>query len=182
MGAAFNGGPAELRVAIAGLGSIGIKLVQALDKGIDGFVLAAVSARAPAKHEGMLAKLSRRPAIFPIEGLSAVADIVIECAPSNLLSSIVAPFLGKGKTACRRLNPDQRGGKYRSEAYVSHEGDLTRLPLDKISYILSGRGKKILGRKLWSAPSNSPRCAKFICVCCRLRSCRMCLPISIGSM
>ncbi len=99
MGAAFNGGPAELRVAIAGLGSIGIKLVQALDKGIDGFVLAAVSARAPAKHEGMLAKLSRRPAIFPIEGLSAVADIVIECAPSNLLSSIVAPFLSKGKTA-----------------------------------------------------------------------------------
>jgi aspartate dehydrogenase len=95
----FNGRPVERRVAIAGLGSIGIKLVQALDTGIDGFVLAAVSARDPGKHEGMLAKLNKRPAFLSIDALSAAADIVIECAPSNLLSSIVAPFLSKGKTA-----------------------------------------------------------------------------------
>ena len=99
MGAVLNSEPTELRVAIAGLGSIGIKLAQALDKGIDGFVLAAVSARDPGKHHGLLAGLSRAPAMLPIEGLSEVADIVIECAPSNLLSSIVAPFLSKGKTA-----------------------------------------------------------------------------------
>ena len=99
MGAVLNSEPTELRVAIAGLGSIGIKLAQALDKGIDGFVLAAVSARDPGKHRGLLAGLSKAPAMLPIEGLSEVADIVSECAPSNLLSSIVAPFLSKGKTA-----------------------------------------------------------------------------------
>ena len=99
MGAVLNSEPTGLRVAIAGLGSIGIKLAQALDKGIDGFVLAAVSARDPGKHQGLLAGLSKPPAMLPIDGLSEVADIVIECAPGNLLSSIVAPFLSKGKTA-----------------------------------------------------------------------------------
>ena len=99
MGAILNSQPTELRVAIAGLGSIGIKLAQALDKGIDGFVLTAVSARDPGKHQGLLAGLSKPPAMLPIDGLSEVADIVIECAPGNLLSSIVAPFLSKGKTA-----------------------------------------------------------------------------------
>ena len=99
MGAVLNSEPTGLRVAIAGLGSIGIKLAQALDKGIDGFVLTAVSARDPGKHQGLLAGLSKPPAMLPIDGLSEVADIVIECAPGNLLSSIVAPFLSKGKTA-----------------------------------------------------------------------------------
>jgi aspartate dehydrogenase len=37
--------------------------------------------------------------VLPIEGLSGVADIVIECAPSKLLRSIVAPFVSSGKTA-----------------------------------------------------------------------------------
>ena len=59
---ALNGGRAEQRVAVAGLGSIGIKVVQALDKGIDGFVLAAVSARNPGKHQGLLASLGSAPA------------------------------------------------------------------------------------------------------------------------
>jgi aspartate dehydrogenase len=87
------------RVAIAGLGSIGIKLAQALDKGIEGFVLTAVSARNPEKHRGFLATLKTPPAILPIAQLSEAADIAIECAPSNLLSAIVAPFLSQGKTA-----------------------------------------------------------------------------------
>lgn len=91
--------PAELRVAVAGLGSIGIKLVQALDEGIDGFVLAAVSAQNPEKHRAWLATLKKAPAMLPIEALSDAADIVIECAPSNLLGGIVAPFLARGKTA-----------------------------------------------------------------------------------
>jgi aspartate dehydrogenase len=36
---------------------------------------------------------------LPIEALVDVADIVIECAPSTLVRSIVAPFVSKGKTA-----------------------------------------------------------------------------------
>jgi aspartate dehydrogenase len=99
MGTVLDSDRVELRVAVAGLGSIGIKVAQALDRGIDGFVLAAVSALNPEKHRGWLATLKKAPAVLPIEALSDVADIVIECAPSNLLGPIVAPFLAKGKTA-----------------------------------------------------------------------------------
>jgi aspartate dehydrogenase len=90
---------ATLRVAIAGLGPIGRKTAEALDKGIDGLVLAAVSAQHPEKHRGWLGSLKTPPAVLSIEGLSDVADIVIECAPAKLVRSIVAPFVAKGKTA-----------------------------------------------------------------------------------
>lgn len=90
---------ANLRVAIAGLGPIGRKVAEALDRGIDGLVLSAVSAQHPEKHRDWLGKLTTPPAMLPIEKLSDVADIVIECAPARLVRSIVAPFVTKGKTA-----------------------------------------------------------------------------------
>ena len=90
---------APLRVAIVGLGPIGKGAAEALDKGIDGLTLAAVSAQHPEKHHNWLGRLTTRPAVLPIERLSEVADIVIECAPAKLLRSIVAPFVSKGKTA-----------------------------------------------------------------------------------
>jgi aspartate dehydrogenase len=91
--------PADLRVAVVGLGAIGIKVVEALDQGIDGLVLAAVSVQNPAKHHDFLARLKTRPAVLPIDGLADIADIVIECAPGKLVRSIVAPFVSAGKTA-----------------------------------------------------------------------------------
>jgi aspartate dehydrogenase len=90
---------ADLRVAVVGQGPIGTRVVEALDRGIDGMVLAAVAVHDPEKHRGRLGKLTRPPAILPIEALCGVADIVIECAPGRLLRSIVAPFAASGKTA-----------------------------------------------------------------------------------
>ena len=89
----------SLRVAVAGLGSIGARVVEELDRGLDGLVLTAVSVQNPDKHRERLAALKRAPAILPIEALADAADIVIECAPSHLVRSIVAPFVGSGKTA-----------------------------------------------------------------------------------
>src|SRR5665213_3284444 len=68
---------ADLRVAVVGLGPIGIRVVEALDRGIDGMVLAAVSVQNPEKHRNRLAGLTTPPAILPIEELSDVADLVI---------------------------------------------------------------------------------------------------------
>src|ERR1700692_1426469 len=90
---------AKLRVAVAGLGPIGTKVAEALDQGIDGLMLAAVSVQNPEKHLTWLGKLATTPAILPIERLFEAADMVIECAPGRLLRSIVAPFVGSGKTA-----------------------------------------------------------------------------------
>ncbi|WGS22533.1 MULTISPECIES: aspartate dehydrogenase [unclassified Bradyrhizobium] len=87
------------RVAVAGLGAIGADVVKALDRGIDGLALAAVSSQDPAKHRAWLAELKTQPKVLPIADLADVADIVVECAPSKLVRSIVAPVVERGKTA-----------------------------------------------------------------------------------
>ena len=89
----------QKRVAVVGLGAIGRAVVTALDRGMDGLVLAAVAAGDPGKHRDFLAGLSKPPSVLPIDGLAEVADIVIECAPAALLRSIVEPFVSRGKTA-----------------------------------------------------------------------------------
>jgi aspartate dehydrogenase len=87
------------RVAVAGLGPIGIKVMQALDEGIDGLSLAAVAARDPAKPRPELQRLRRRPPLLPLDRLEGAADMVIECAPAATLDAIVRPFVARGKTA-----------------------------------------------------------------------------------
>ena len=87
------------RVAIAGLGPIGSSVARAIDAGIDGLILSAVSAQSIDKHRVWLSQLKSAPATLPIEQLAEVADIVIECAPSRLVRSIVAPAVSRGKTA-----------------------------------------------------------------------------------
>src|SRR4030081_767870 len=89
----------DLRVAVVGLGAIGGKVVEALDRGIEGLVLVAVSVQNLAKHRNFLASLKTKPDILPIGALAALADIVIECAPTRLVRPVVAPFVASGKTA-----------------------------------------------------------------------------------
>jgi aspartate dehydrogenase len=89
----------KARVAVAGLGAIGASVVRALDRGIAGLTLTAVSAQNVAKHRAWLDQLASTPEVLPIERLVEVADIVVECAPSKLVRSIVAPVVTRGKTA-----------------------------------------------------------------------------------
>src|SRR5256886_11140879 len=89
----------KMRVAVAGLGAIGTKVVKALDQGIEGLALAAVSVRNVEKHRAWLSELKTIPAVLPIEALADAADIVVECAPSTLVRSIVAPVVASGKCA-----------------------------------------------------------------------------------
>jgi aspartate dehydrogenase len=94
-----NGSNTPQRVAIVGLGPIGSRVAKALDRGIEGLTLAAVSSQHIEKHRGWLERLGKMPAFLPIEALADAADIVIECAPSRLVRSIVAPVVSRGKTA-----------------------------------------------------------------------------------
>jgi aspartate dehydrogenase len=87
------------RVAVAGLGAIGAAVVRELDRGIEGLALAAVSARNIEKHRAWLDALKTVPEVLTIEKLAEAADIVVECAPSRLVRSIVAPVVARGKTA-----------------------------------------------------------------------------------
>jgi aspartate dehydrogenase len=88
-----------LRVAIAGLGAVGLKLVEALDRGIPGCVLAAVSANDLSKAAKRLSHLKSPPPVVTLGELEPLADIVVECAPAKLLPDIAEPFLRAGKTA-----------------------------------------------------------------------------------
>jgi len=95
----LNSSRTKARVAVAGLGAIGASVVSALDRGIEGLALTAVSAQNIAKHRAWLDELTSVPEVLPIEKLAEVADIVVECAPSKLVRSIVAPVVARGKTA-----------------------------------------------------------------------------------
>jgi len=90
---------ANQRVAIAGFGAIGMRIARALDAGIPGYALAAVSAHDREKAKKRLSGLSRTVPVVSIEQLEPLADVVVECAPAALLPSIAAPFLRNGKTA-----------------------------------------------------------------------------------
>jgi aspartate dehydrogenase len=87
-----------LRVAVAGLGAIGLKLAEELDRGIPGCVLAAVSANDRDKAAKRLAHLARAVPVVALDELEPSADIVVECAPAKLLPAIAEPFLRAGKT------------------------------------------------------------------------------------
>jgi aspartate dehydrogenase len=95
--AASHGSKAPLRVAVAGLGAIGQKVAEALDRGIPGCVLAAVSANDRNKAAKRLAHLGRPVPVVSLGELEPLADIVVECAPANVLAEITEPFLRAGK-------------------------------------------------------------------------------------
>jgi aspartate dehydrogenase len=85
------------RVAIAGLGAVGLAIAHALDRGIDGLALTAVSAKDKDGARRRLAKLGNAVEVVDIAELEPRADIVIECAPAELLPAIAEPFLKRGK-------------------------------------------------------------------------------------
>lgn len=85
------------RVAIAGLGAIGRAVARKLDEGVAGLSLSAVSVRNPTAAGEFLATLSCHPAVVSLDALAGNADIVVECAPAQLLVSIAEPVLREGK-------------------------------------------------------------------------------------
>src|SRR4051794_16045304 len=89
---------AALRVAVAGLGAIGLRIAEALDQRIPGCALAAVSANDRGKAFERVSHLHRPVPVVALEKLEPLADIVVECAPAKLLPAIAEPFLRAGKT------------------------------------------------------------------------------------
>ncbi|WP_109476121.1 aspartate dehydrogenase [Paraburkholderia sp. C35] len=87
-----------LRVGIAGLGTVGKTLAEALDAGIAGLELAAVSVRDAASASAWLAGLTTMPRIVSFDEMPLYADVVVECAPSYLLPQIAEPMLRAGKS------------------------------------------------------------------------------------
>lgn len=86
----------ELKVAIGGFGAIGRRVAQALDQGIPGLRLAAVSARNSSKAERGMASFSRLVPVVPLRDLAGVSDIVVDAAPAAALRDMAEPALRAG--------------------------------------------------------------------------------------
>ena len=87
----------NLRVAIGGFGAIGQEVAKALDEGIPGLTLTAVSARDQDKAKRNLVSLKAEVALLPLADLAYHADIVIECAPAAVFRELALPAIDQGR-------------------------------------------------------------------------------------
>lgn len=85
-----------LRVGVGGLGAIGMEVVKALDAGIAGLELSAVSARNTLQALERLARLRSKPRLVTLNQLASFADVVVECAPAAVYDQVATPAIDAG--------------------------------------------------------------------------------------
>ena len=86
-----------LRVGIGGFGTIGRKVAAAIDAGIEGLELAAVSARDTARAEARQADFRTPVPVVPLGELAARSDLVLECAPAAVFEEVALPTIEQGR-------------------------------------------------------------------------------------
>ena len=92
-------GHKKLRLAIAGLGAIGMRVARAVDQGdVDGISLVAVSAKHTEAAETRVSDFRVPPPVLPICDIAEHADIVVECAPAAEFPALAQTCLSKGLT------------------------------------------------------------------------------------
>jgi len=88
----------EFSVAIAGLGTIGLKVARTIDcGGLPGLSLIAVSARDHTKARLNLKDFKTRPAIVQLGELADLADVIVECSPAAVFSESAEPAISRGR-------------------------------------------------------------------------------------
>ncbi len=85
-----------MNVAIGGLGAIGLALARALDQGVPGLRLIAVSAKDRVKAAANVAGFRDVPRVVDLADLAA-ADIVVEAAPAAVFEQIALPAIDAGR-------------------------------------------------------------------------------------
>ena len=87
----------EYRVAIAGLGTIGLKVAEAIDRGdLPGLSLTAVSAKNHARAAENLKNFRAIPAIVSLGELAELADVVVECSPAEVFAQCADAAIARG--------------------------------------------------------------------------------------
>lgn len=87
-----------MKVGIAGFGTIGARVGRALDEGLDGLTLEAVSGRDADKTRAAVAQLRRPVDVVTPDELARRCDIIVECVPTAAFQSIAIPALKAGRT------------------------------------------------------------------------------------
>ena len=86
-----------IKVAIGSLGTIGLKVAERLDQGIEGLTLSAVAASSIESAQQRVAQFSNKPEAVSLAALVDYADIVVECAPASVFREIAEPTIEAGK-------------------------------------------------------------------------------------
>jgi aspartate dehydrogenase len=87
----------SIRIAIAGLGTVGRTLARRLAGGIPGLQLACAAARDQAKAKAWLASQGIECPVVPLGSFPQYADLAVECAPGEIIEDICRPMLTAGK-------------------------------------------------------------------------------------
>ncbi len=139
---------APWKVAVGGLGAVGRKVAEALDAGLPGLALAAVSARDRSRAGPILASFREPVPLLPLAKLAAAADVVVECAPAAALPEIAEPALKAG----RRLVVISVGALLSNEGLIElaarHGGQIivptgALIGLDAVSAAAEGRIRSV---------------------------------------
>jgi aspartate dehydrogenase len=86
-----------LKVALGGLGAVGMPTAKWLDQGVAGLELVAISAGNKDRARDRVADFISPPPILDLSDLADVADVVVECAPPECFSEIAESALIKGR-------------------------------------------------------------------------------------
>jgi len=86
-----------LNVGIAGFGTIGKVIGKALDDGIPGLKLIAVTSGNLEKAKNNMASFTNPAPVVSVDELINNADIIVECAPTSAFMSVAEPSLRQGK-------------------------------------------------------------------------------------
>lgn len=85
------------RLALGGLGAIGFKVARALNEGIPGLSLAAISAHDQDAATARVAGFAQPPAVMALEALANHAEIIVECAPASVFEQVAGPAIEAGR-------------------------------------------------------------------------------------
>jgi aspartate dehydrogenase len=89
---------AELKLAIAGLGTIGLAVARRVDAGaIPGLRLAAVAARDHGNARRATAAFRSPPQLLELAQLADVADVILECLPPQHFLEVAQPAIARGR-------------------------------------------------------------------------------------
>jgi len=158
--------PPARRVAIAGLGTVGRAIALAVDAGIEGMALSAVSARNVEAAQAWCAqKLSRPVPVVPIAQLAEHADTVVECAPASLMAALAEPVLRAGKQLVVLSSGALLNNWHLVELAREHGGQIliptgALLGLDAVSAAAEGRIREV--RMVSRKPVEGFRGAPFL--------------------
>ena len=86
-----------MKVGVAGLGTIGTVVARALDGGIEGLALAAVTTRDHDKGRGTMEAFQKAVPMVSAVELAERVDIVVECVPKAVFREIAEPALARGR-------------------------------------------------------------------------------------